>query len=90
MELDLLATILGQSILTFSSDAAASNASCRVLDSDIGRLKFSFRYDQYASLSTNNPIHPLNIPIVHIVNHLRALVPPQNYVLSKIRNFFPR
>ncbi len=39
-ELDLLATILRQSIISFSSDALRSNTACRILDSDIGPLKF--------------------------------------------------
>ncbi len=37
-ELDLLATILSQSIISFSSDASRSNTGCRILDSDIGPL----------------------------------------------------
>lgn len=58
-ELDLLATILGQSIRSFNSDATGSNSPCRVLDSDIGPLNLSFCYDLYPSVSINSATYPL-------------------------------
>ncbi len=74
--------LLRQSIISFSSDALRSNTACRILDSDIGPLKFSFCYDPYPSVPINSPIYPFYIPILRDVNHFKALVPPHNYDLS--------
>ncbi len=89
-ELGLLATVLGQSIISFSSNASRSNTGCRIIDSDMGPLSFSFCYDPYPSVPINNPIHPYYIPILHAVNHFQAQVPPHNYDVSELRRFLPR
>ncbi len=89
-ELDLLAPTLGQYLLSFSNVAAGSSTGRGVLDSDIGPLQFLFCYDPYPCVSTNNPIYPFNVLIVHTVNHFRALVAPQNYDFSKICSFLPQ
>ncbi len=89
-ELDLLATILRQSIISFSSDALRSNTGRRILDSDIAPLNFSFCYNPYPSVPINSPIYPFHIPILHVVNQFKALVPPHNYDLSELRRFLPR
>ncbi len=60
-ELDPLATILRQSIISFSSGALRSKTGCRILDSAIGPLRFSFCYDPYPIVPINSPIHPFYI-----------------------------
>ncbi len=77
-ELNLLATVLEQSIVSFTNDNPESNAGRPFLDSHIGPLYLLSVYDPYPIVPTELSVGVLYIPILHTVNHFQALVPPRN------------
>ncbi len=66
-EPNLPATILEQSIVSFTNDNPESNAGRPFLDSNIGPLYVSSVYSPYPIVLTDNATGVIYIPILHTV-----------------------
>ncbi len=84
--LNLLETILGQCILSFTRQEGSTGHL--FLDSTLGNLHVVSHYEPYPGILFENPVYSFNIPILHTGSHFQALISPKQHDFSHIRSLF--
>ncbi len=86
-ELNLLSTILGTSIISFTLATERTHQNKNILTSFEGLLYNSSRYEPYKFVPQETPTFSFDIPILHTGNHFQALVPPLTFNVRSLESF---